>query len=221
MRFLITLRVRMALITLFVFYGKFFLLFIIILKYIIIILGEIMDNFISNLFDILKINTIYNTDMLPFGSGNIKCLNYMLELGKKEGFKVSNLDNYCGYIEYGNSSDYVGVLCHLDIVDVNMDKWTSNPFDPVVIDNKIYARGALDDKGPLMASFYAIKELKDEGFYPNKKIRLIMGCNEESGSKCMEYYKQKEPSPIYSFSPDAEYPVIFGEKGILTIKVKV
>lgn len=178
-----------------------------------------MDNFINDLFDILKINTIYNTDISPFGSGNIKCLNHMLELGKTNGFYTKNLDNYCGYIEYGKGKELIGILCHLDVVDVNIDKWNSNPFEPVIKNNKIYARGAMDDKGPLMAAFYAMKELKEEGFNPNKRIRLIMGCNEESGSLCMKHYKEVDEEPTISFSPDAEYPVIFGEKGILTIKI--
>lgn len=178
-----------------------------------------MDSFINDLFSILEINTIYNDDLKPFGSGNIKCLNRMLELGKNNGFKVSNLDNYCGYIEYGKGSEILGVLCHLDVVDVNKSKWNTDPFKPIILDNKIYARGALDDKGPLMASFYALKQLKEENFIPNKRIRLIMGCNEESGSKCMEYYKMHAEEPTISFSPDAEYPVIFGEKAILTIKI--
>jgi len=178
-----------------------------------------MDNFYDDLFTILKINTIYSTDEAPFGSGNKKCLNAMLEIGKKYGFKTFNLDNYCGYIEYGDGKEILGVLCHLDVVDVNTNKWLTNPFIPIIKDNKLYARGAMDDKGPLMASFYAIKELKDEGFKPNKRIRLIMGCNEESGSLCMKHYKEVEEIPNMSFSPDAEYPVIFGEKGILVVKI--
>ncbi|MCR5462078.1 MAG: Sapep family Mn(2+)-dependent dipeptidase [bacterium] len=178
-----------------------------------------MDNFISDLFDILRINTIYNNDVPPFGSGNVKCLNHMLELGKNNGFYTKNLDNYCGYIEYGKGNDILGILCHLDVVDVNIDKWNNNPFDPVIKDNKIYARGAMDDKGSLMAAFYALKELKEENFIPSKRIRLIMGCNEESGSLCMKHYKEVDEEPTISFSPDAEYPVIFGEKGILTIKI--
>lgn len=178
-----------------------------------------MDNFIQDLFDILKINTIYNTDVKPFGSGNIKCLNHMLELGKTNGFNAHNLDNYCGYIEYGSGKEILGILCHLDVVDVNIDKWNNNPFEPVIKDNKIYARGAMDDKGPLMAAFYAMKELNEEGFIPNKRVRLIMGCNEESGSLCMKHYMEVDEEPTISFSPDAEYPVIFGEKGILTIKI--
>lgn len=178
-----------------------------------------MDNFYDDLFEILKINTIYNTDVAPFGSGNKKCLNTMLEIGKKYGFKVKNLDDYCGYIEYGKGKELLGILCHLDVVDVNTNKWLTNPFIPIIKDNKIYARGAMDDKGALMAAFYAIKELKEENFIPKKRIRLIMGCNEESGSLCMKHYIEKEEIPNMSFSPDAEYPVIFGEKGILTVKI--
>lgn len=178
-----------------------------------------MEKFIEDLFDILKINTVYNTDELPFGSGNKKCLNLMLDKGLKDGFKVKNIENYCGYIEYGEGSELLGVLCHIDVVDANPIKWRTNPFIPEIIDNKIYARGIQDDKGPLMASFYALKELKEEGFKPNKRVRLIMGCNEETGSLCMEKYKEVEEEPTIAFSPDAEYPVIFGEKGRLVIKI--
>lgn len=178
-----------------------------------------MDKFIEDLFDILKINTVYNDDALPFGSGNIKCLNLMLDKGKEAGFNTKNIENYCGYIEYGEGSEMLGVLCHIDVVEADPDKWRTNPFIPEIIDNKIYARGIQDDKGPLMASFYALKELKEEGFIPNKRVRLIMGCNEESGSLCMEKYKELEEEPTIAFSPDAEYPVIFGEKGRMVVKI--
>ena len=209
----------MALITLFVFYGEFFLCFINIIIYIIINIGGYMDAFLSDLFDILKINTIYNTDVKPFGSGNIKCLNLMLEKGLKNGFKVKNYENYFGYIEYGSGNDLLGILCHLDVVDVNTDKWNTDPFNPTIKDNKIYARGIQDDKGPLMCAFYALKELKEENFIPKCRIRLIMGCNEESGSLCMKKYSEVEEAPTFSFSPDAEYAVIYGEKGIMVLKI--
>lgn len=178
-----------------------------------------MDKFLNDLFDILKINTIYSSDKLPFGSGNIECLNLMLDKASIDGFKVKNLDNYCGYIEYGSGKEMLGILCHLDVVSVNRDLWNTDPFNPTIIDNKIYARGSQDDKGPLMCAYYALKELKMENFIPSKRIRLIMGCNEESGSLCMKHYIENEESPTISFSPDAEYPVIFGEKGILVIKI--
>lgn len=177
-----------------------------------------MEDFLNDLFDILKINTIYSNDAKPFGSGNIKCLNHMLELGKKHGFITKNIDNYAGYIEYGNGDELIGILCHIDVVEVS-NRWHSDPFNPIIKDNKIYARGVNDDKGPLMCSFYALKELKEEGFIPNKRIRLIMGCNEESGSKCIKRYKEVEEIPQMSFSPDADYPLIYSEKAILTTKI--
>ena len=178
-----------------------------------------MDKFLDDLFDILRINSVYSNDLLPFGKGNVLCLIQMFQKAAKAGFKFNNVDYYCGYIEFGSGEKMLGILCHLDVVDVNKDKWLTDPFTPTIIDNKIYARGVQDDKGPLMCAFYAMKELKEEGFKPKKRIRLIMGCNEESGCLCMERYKEKEEIPTISFSPDAEYPVIFGEKGILVIKI--
>lgn len=178
-----------------------------------------MDKFLDDLFDILKINSVYSDDVRPFGKGNILCIYNMLVKANKYGFRWKNIDNYCCYAEFGSGKKILGILCHLDVVDVNVDKWHTDPFIPTIIDNKIYARGIQDDKGPLMCAFYAMKELMDEGFKPKKRVRLIMGCNEESGCLCMEKYKEVEEIPYMSFSPDAEYPVIYGEKGILVIKI--
>ena len=54
------------------------------------------------------------------------------------------------------------------------------------------------------------------------QIRFIVGGNEESGSLGVEHYfnKLKKPQPDLGFSPDAEYPLIFAEKGIINFEVK-
>lgn len=155
----------------------------------------------------------------PFGLENKKCLEYLLNAAKKDGFIVKNVDNYAGHIEYGAGEEALGILAHLDVVPVKKDEWYSYPFKLDIRDGKMYARGAIDDKGPLVASYIALKMLKDNGFKPNKRIRLIVGCDEESGSRCLEHYFKYEEKPSIGFSPDAEFPVIYGEKGMMSYDI--
>ena len=175
------------------------------------------DNFINDLSNLLRIPSVLDAykenSTEPFGKGNKEALEFMLELGKKHGFKAVNIDNYAGFLEFGEGSKVLLILCHLDVVPAT-GKWTNPPFDPIIKENRIYARGAIDDKGPLMASFYALKRLKDEGFNPNMRIRFFFGCDEESGSRCLERYIEKYGECDYVFSPDANFPCIYAENGI-------
>ena len=158
-------------------------------------------------------------DEAPFGIENKKALEYILDVAKKDGFNVKNVDNYAGHIEFGSGDEILGVLAHLDVVPVKEDEWESDPFEIRFSDNKMYARGILDDKGPLVASYIALKMLKESGFKPKRRIRLIMGCDEESGSRCLERYLEKEEKPTLGFSPDATFPLIYGEKAMITYDI--
>ena len=155
----------------------------------------------------------------PFGEGCRKALDYMLELGRKEGFEVKDYDGYAGVISYGEGTESVGVLAHLDIVPLG-DGWTKDPYGGEIEQGYLFGRGALDDKGPAMAGFYALKMLKDKGIQLDRKIMLILGCNEETGMECMKYYTQHGEIPTMGFTPDADFPVIYGEKGGLHVRLK-
>ena len=96
----------------------------------------------------------------PFGKNINKALEYMLSLGKQLGFRTKNIDGYCGYIEFGEGEELVGIIGHLDVVPAG-DNWTYSPFSGTIFDNKIYGRGAIDDKGPVIASLYAMKAVMD------------------------------------------------------------
>ena len=116
---------------------------------------------------------------------------------------------------FGEGEDF-GILCHLDIVPVGKSEdWLTPPFILTEKDGKLIGRGVLDDKGPALMILHALKELKEEGFKPNRKIRLILGCNEESGWGCIKHLKKLNLMPSAGFSPDADFPVIYAEKGIL------
>ena len=157
-----------------------------------------------------------NNSEAPFGEGVRKSLDYVLELGKSFGFKVKNVNNVAGHIEFGEGEELIGVLCHTDVVPA-VGKWTNPPFKPTIVDGKIYARGAIDDKGPTIASLYALKIIKDLGLKLNKRVRLIIGTDEETKWRCMDEYFKHEEMPTLGFSPDANFPVIYGEKGIMSI----
>ena len=158
----------------------------------------------------------------PFGEGVFAALDYFLNLAKSFGFETINYDNYIGEVDFGEGKteeDEIAVLAHLDVVPAgDLSAWKYPPFQGTEADDKIYGRGTTDDKGPAMVCLYCMKELKDEGFVPNKKIRLILGCNEETGWKCIEHFRKVSRFPDYGFSPDADFPVIYAEKGILHAK---
>lgn len=175
------------------------------------------ENMIKHLQELIQIPSVYSESknpLMPFGENANKALEYMLNLGKQLGFKTKNVDGYCGYIEFGEGKEMVGIIGHLDVVPSG-DNWTYPPFSGTVFDNKIYGRGAIDDKGPVVASLYAMKYVLDN-CKVNKRVRLILGLNEENDWKCMDYYKAHEEAPSIGFSPDADFPCIYAEKSILT-----
>lgn len=155
----------------------------------------------------------------PFGENANRALEYMLDLGKKLGFQTKNLDGYCGYIEFGEGEELVGIIGHLDVVPEG-EGWTFPPFSGTIADGKLFGRGAIDDKGPVIAALYAMKAVKDN-CKVNKRIRLILGLNEENDWECMKYYKKVEELPTIGFSPDADFPCIYAEKSILSCFVQM
>ena len=154
---------------------------------------------------------------MPFGKGAYDCLNHFLSLAEKLGFETHNYDGYAGEVLFGQGEPFA-ILCHLDVVPAG-DGWTKPPFGGIVQDGKIWGRGAMDDKGPAICTLFAMKALKDRGFVPNKTVKLIVGCNEESGWKCIEYYSRVAELPETGISPDADFPVIYAEKGILHVRL--
>lgn len=155
----------------------------------------------------------------PFGQEVDKALEYTLSLGEELGFLTGNVDGYAGFIEFGQGNETLGILAHLDVVPEG-DGWTYPPYNAEIHDGKIYGRGAIDDKGPALAALYAMKAVMESGVPVNKKVRLILGTDEESGWKCMDYYFKHQPMPTFGITPDANYPVIHAEKGILHIELR-
>ena len=177
---------------------------------------------VQELCDWIKINSVYDestiNEKMPFGQGVYYALEYIAELAEQYGFNVDRCDGYCTEISYGQGEDIVMIMGHADVVPTGAN-WQYDPFLGEVVDGYVYGRGSEDDKGPTMASFYALKILKDKNLLnPNKKYVLVVGGNEERGSDCLKYYFNtlKKPQPKYGFTPDAEFPLVYGEKGIMT-----
>jgi succinyl-diaminopimelate desuccinylase len=166
----------------------------------------------------------------PFGKGVDEAFAYMMKMAEADGFETDNIDNYGGHIEFGGlildeggevtatSDEVFGILVHLDVVPEGAG-WSCDPFAGKLEDGKIFGRGAIDDKGPAIACYYAMKALKESGFMPEKKVRLILGLDEETEWAGMEYYLSKVKAPDIGFSPDAEFPAIHGEMGILVFEL--
>ena len=170
------------------------------------------DEIIKSTCDLIKIPSVYEESKeegKTFGKEPAKALEYMLDLGKKLGFKTKNIDGYCGYIEFGEGKELLGIIGHLDVVPEG-EGWQHEPFLGIIEDGKIFGRGAIDDKGPVIASLYAMKAVMEQQEV-NKRVRLILGLNEEREWKCIEYYKEHEESPTIGFSPDADFPCIYAE----------
>lgn len=154
----------------------------------------------------------------PTGKANREALDYFLNLAETSGFTTKSIDHVVGHIEYYNGAEIVGVIGHSDVVPVG-DDWEDDPFSGLIKDGFIYGRGTQDDKGPMMASFYALKMLKDLGVPLSKTIRIINGTDEESGVLSVDTYFAKEQMPTVGFSPDSDFPLIYGEKGLLTYQI--
>ena len=152
----------------------------------------------------------------PFGDGPHACLTACLALGEKLGFRTASVDDMAGYVEYGEGKEMVAVLGHLDVVPEG-DGWNYPPYGAVIENGRLYGRGAVDDKGPTVAALYALRAIADSGVPLSRRIRVIFGLNEEKGSLFIKHYVEKgEELPVMGFTPDGEYPIINGEKGIVT-----
>ena len=156
---------------------------------------------------------------LPYGSAPFSALKFFLDDASASGMRTGVIENRVGWCEFGPAdADLIGIVCHLDVVPAG-DGWTTSPFELTLKDGILYGRGIVDDKGPACASYFAMKRLLATGFMPSKRIRLILGTDEERTCSCVETYAELGEIPSFAITPDAEFPVIYAEKGILHVKI--
>ncbi len=179
---------------------------------------EALETLIKN----CSIDSVYDeksiTSEHPYGKGVAECFEFLKELAIKDGFDVDMCDGHCIEISCGRGKQLISIFAHQDVVPAT-GNWAHPPFEPFLNEeeNRLYARGTSDDKGPGIAAYYALKALKDNNLIDNYRVKLVFGGDEERGSSCLSYYfkKLKKEEPTYGFTPDADFPLIYGEKGIV------
>ncbi|MFB9274764.1 dipeptidase PepV [Cohnella cellulosilytica] len=167
------------------------------------------------------------------GVQSARALAWALELAGKHGLATSALEGIVGYADYDgpesraedgrgkeNRDDYIAVLSHVDVVPAS-GEWTSPPFEASIRGGRLYARGALDDKGPALAAFYGLLIVKELGLPLRHRVRMIFGTDEETGMGCMDAYNRRERPPLAGFTPDADFPIVHAEKGQINTSMEL
>ena len=180
---------------------------------------------IKSLSEFVAIDSVYDEETVdeqnPYGKGVSAALKYVEELARKDGFTVTNYDNRVVEILCGEGKKNLAILAHADVVPEGTG-WENDPFKVTDKKGVLCGRGVADDKGPLLASYYALKALRDNKMVDGYQVRFLVGGDEERGSSCMAYYFHtlKKPQPTLGFSPDSDFPLIFAEKGIINFESK-
>lgn len=175
---------------------------------------------IKSVQELVRIRSVANTpeNGFPYGRGPVAALERTLAIAQELGFTTVNLDNRIGYAEYGSGDEYIAVLGHLDTVPEGED-WTHPPLGGEIEEGKIFGRGALDDKGPVLAALFGLYALKKSDIFLNRKVRIIFGTDEETGFTDIQHYLSRMKPPVSGFTPDGDFPVVRAEKGILSIRL--
>jgi len=181
------------------------------------VLNSYEEQFLKTLIEIPSVGG-HSEPLCPYGKYPKEALNYFLKEAEEKGFTTGIIDNKVGFVEFGHGDKLLGIVCHLDVVPQGQG-WDSEPFKFTVKNDAFYGRGIVDDKGPACAAFFSMLRMKQAGNEPDIRVRLILGTDEERSCSCVECYAEKGELPDFAITPDAEFPVIFAEKGIHQIRV--
>ncbi len=185
------------------------------------IVNENRRDMIESIKAAVRINSVMDentaTESMPFGKGVDESLRKTLEIAESLGFKTVYKDGYYGYAEVGEGEELIGILGHIDVVPIGDEsKWKFPPFSATEEDGYIYGRGTQDDKGPTIAAMYAVKALLDAGVKFGKRVRFIIGGDEENLWRCIAKYTENgEEIPSMGFTPDSSFPVTNAEKSLV------
>ncbi len=185
---------------------------------------DIQKQAINDLAEIIAIPSVAQqsedeNSKFPYGEDCAKALDKATQLAEKYGFKVENHDYRCLSVLYGDSDKEIGIVCHLDVVPAG-DGWSVEPYALTETDELLMGRGTHDDKGPFIQSLYTMRFFKENNIKLPFTIRLILGSDEEVGSTDLEYFVTVRKPPMFSFTPDSEFPVCIGEKSILSVDIE-
>lgn len=182
---------------------------------------EIRRQAISDLAEIIAIPSVAGSPegIYPYGKACADALDKAAELASKYGFRTENHEYRCMSVLYGDAENEIGIVCHLDVVPAG-DGWSVEPYALTVNRNLFMGRGTHDDKGPFIQALYTLRFFKENNIRLPFTVRLILGSDEEVGSSDLEYFVTVRKPPMFSFTPDSEFPVCIGEKGILSVEAE-
>lgn len=184
--------------------------------------ASLQDAMINDILEVVKIDSVQAEpkDGMPFGEGVANALEKALEIAQRMGFTTKNLNGYMGWAQYGEGEDYIGIIGHLDVVPVG-EGWDHPPFSGYINETgRIFSRGILDNKGPIMSCLYGLYAIKELNLKLSKPVRILFGTNEETGFEDLHYYLKHEKPPIMGFTPDCKYPVVYGERGRAVMEIQ-
>ena len=178
------------------------------------------ESFLRDLRQLIQIPSFrtQGEEGTPYGKECARVLDAALAIAKDKGFCVKNYEGYMGTVDFFKKEPELGILCHLDVVPAG-EGWSVDPYDLTVQGDTILGRGVIDDKGPAVAALYAMYAILKLGIPLKRGVRLYLGCDEENGSSDLAYFRRQEEMPPMVFTPDAEYPLINVEKGMLRIRI--
>lgn len=187
---------------------------------VIAIQGEMIDALVA----LINIPSVLDEtyEARPFGLEIDNALRKTLEICDALGFKTYyDPEGYYGYAEVGEGEEMIGILGHVDVVsEGDSGNWNHKPYEGSIDGGRLFGRGSIDDKGPLVAAIYGVKALIDAGVIFGKRVRVIIGTDEENGWRGICRYVAKEEKPTMGFTPDSNFPVVYAEKGLLQFKLK-
>lgn len=182
---------------------------------------EVWEDVIADMDKLVAIESVQDLTQtgpgMPWGPEPARALECALELAADKGLEPTNCKGYIGFADLpGEREDYLATIAHVDIVPLG----TGWAFDPLAVTRKdgyLIGRGVIDDKGPWVLSLYACKFFADRVRETGEKLpytlRCMVGCNEETNMHDVEWYLENYPEPAFLFTPDAEFPLCYGEKG--------
>jgi succinyl-diaminopimelate desuccinylase len=182
------------------------------------------EEIIKGLSELLKFNTVSGaTDeegTKTYKSEIERCLAYLQHASVEMGFEWKNYDNLVAYTDYPAGSSFIALPVHIDVVPPG-DGWKYGPFDGTVAEDIIWGRGCQDDKGPVIQMLWAMNVLKMLDLPLKRGVRMIIGTTEECGDWIdIKHYFEVDKAPEFSIVPDAAFPIINGEKGLVNLKVE-
>lgn len=185
------------------------------------ILAGYKDEMIQTLKELVEIKSVVTEPdgELPFGQDVENAFRYVMTKCEDMGFKTFEAGHFGGHAEMGEGEECMGILAHLDVVPEG-DGWDYDPFKGTIVDGRMYGRGTNDDKGPAVAALYAMKAVMESGAPLNKRVRLIFGLDEEVGEwEGIDKYLEAAGVPDFGFTPDADFPLVQAEMGILVFDI--